>query len=395
MTTSGTYNFNPSLADIALEALDRCEIRPPAITNEIMTSVKRSINLELERWSNLGVNLWLVDLQTINLVQGVTTYSIPPETVSILDVYIRTFSLTNTFNVPVSFSIVSGSPTITVAVANHGLQTGNFVNILTQIGIGNLMLYGFYEVASVVNSGIFTITAYVNATSTINNGGSVPLFTPTAGSSLMKVTLANHGLANGQLFNVAVQTIVAGVILFGSYTVVNVIDASNFTMQLMEDAGNNTSVSENMGQLQLQTQSTTADPVDRIMTPMGRTDYAMQPDKFVQATPTQYWFDRLINPQITMWPVPDQNGPYQLQYYRMRRIQDASPTMGQTAEIPYRFIDAFCARLAHRLAIKYAKTMLDTLSKEADRAWNEAAIEDRERADIFIMPMLDLYYRDT
>lgn len=394
MTTSGTYTFNPSIADLALESLDRCEIRPPAITNEIMTSVKRSINFELERWANLGVNLWVVDLQTINLVQGVSTYNIPPETVSLLDVYIRTFSLTNTFNVPVNFSTVAGSPIITVAVVNHGLQTGEFLNILTQIGIGNLMLYGFYEVTSVVNSGLFTIASPVNSATTINNAGAVPLFTPTSGSSIMKVTLANHGLANGQLFNVAVQTTVAGVILFGSYTVVNVIDASNFTIQLFSDAGNSIPVSENMNQLQLQTQSNTADPVDRIMTPMGRTDYAMQPDKFVQATPTQYWFDRLINPQITVWPVPDQNGPYQIQYYRMRRIQDASPTMGQTAEIPYRFLDAFCARLAHRLAIKYAKALLPVLEAEADRAWKEAAIEDRERADIFITPMLDLYYRD-
>ncbi len=55
-----------------------------------MISATRSLNLELQSWSNRGVNLWKVDLQSITLVQGQVTYSVPANTVDILDVYIET-----------------------------------------------------------------------------------------------------------------------------------------------------------------------------------------------------------------------------------------------------------------------------------------------------------------
>jgi hypothetical protein len=42
----------------------------------------------LARWSNEGVNLWAVDLQTVPLVAGQATYNVPLNTVTMLDTYI-------------------------------------------------------------------------------------------------------------------------------------------------------------------------------------------------------------------------------------------------------------------------------------------------------------------
>jgi hypothetical protein len=53
-----------------------------------MQSARTATNLMLARWSNQGVNLWAVDLETIPLVQGQSTYVIPSNTVMILDAYI-------------------------------------------------------------------------------------------------------------------------------------------------------------------------------------------------------------------------------------------------------------------------------------------------------------------
>lgn len=55
-----------------------------------MASAIRSLNLALQSFSNRGVNLWTVDLQSVTLQQGVVTYAVPANTVDILDAYIET-----------------------------------------------------------------------------------------------------------------------------------------------------------------------------------------------------------------------------------------------------------------------------------------------------------------
>ena len=78
----------------------------------------------------------------------------------------------------------------------------------------------------------------------------------------------------------------------------------------------------------------------------------------------------------------------------MRRIQDASPTMGQTPDIPYRFTDALCDQMALRLAMKFAKDQLPIIKPVADQSWKDAEMEDRERAQLMILPDFSSYYRD-
>jgi hypothetical protein len=90
MTTSGTYDFNPSLGEITIYAYMNIGIRPTSIVQEHMESARMAMNFMLSRWSNEGVNLWAVDLIETPLVQGQATYTVDPTTVMILDAYIRT-----------------------------------------------------------------------------------------------------------------------------------------------------------------------------------------------------------------------------------------------------------------------------------------------------------------
>lgn len=135
------------------------------------------------------------------------------------------------------------------------------------------------------------------------------------------------------------------------------------------------------------------DPTDRIITGISVNDYSSMPNKFQEGLPTVYWFDRLISPTITLWEVPDNNGPYELHYYRVTRPQDAAAKMGQTPDIPYRFIDALCAGVAVRLARKYMPSMVMELKMEAKEALELALEEDRERVPLFITPDLSGYWR--
>jgi len=90
MTTSGTYNYNPSLGELTLYAFNLCGIRNTALLQEHMESARMASNLLLGRWSSMGVNLWTVDKESIPLVAGQATYNLSSNNIVMLDTYIST-----------------------------------------------------------------------------------------------------------------------------------------------------------------------------------------------------------------------------------------------------------------------------------------------------------------
>lgn len=132
---------------------------------------------------------------------------------------------------------------------------------------------------------------------------------------------------------------------------------------------------------------------DRLLYPVSRTDYASYPNKATQAPPSVYWFNRLIIPTITFYQTPDANGPYTAKIYRVRHIQDANPTMGQTPDLPKRFIPAFTAGLAARLSEIYAPDRYDALEARHKERLGKATSQDQENAAIKIRPDFSGYYR--
>jgi len=70
----------------------------------------------------------------------------------------------------------------------------------------------------------------VAATSTVSNGGNVAEFTTTNGSSFVNVELTDHQYSVGDIATFLVSTDVGGITIYGNYTVVDVVDADNFTI---------------------------------------------------------------------------------------------------------------------------------------------------------------------
>ena len=229
MATSGTYTYNPGLGEITLYAYNLIGIRNTAVLQEHMEAARMAANMMLSRWSNQGVNLWAVDLQTVTLTSGTTTYSVPSDTVVMLDTYMR-----------------------------------------------------------------------------IDNG-------------------------------------------------VN-------------------------------------DPIDRLILPISRTEYASYPNKEQQGFTTTYWFDRLLSPTVTLWPVPDGSAQF-LRYYRVRRIQDSNLQGGEQVEIPYLWLEAFAYGLAQRLSLIWAPDKTAMLKPLADEAYMIAAEQNVETAQQYISPQLSGYWR--
>jgi len=230
MATSGTYTYNPSLGELTLFAYNLAGVRNTALVQEHMEAARMAANLMLANWSNRGVNLWAVDLVTVPLVTGQSTYNVDGNTVMMLDAYM-------------------------------------------------------------------------------------------------------------------------------------VIDDGN------------------------------ADPIDRIILPISRTEYASYPNKEQQGFTTVFWFDRLIAPTVTLWPVPDGTSAQYLKYYRVRQIQDSNLQGGQNVEIPYLWLDAFAYGLASRLAQIWNPPLIQMLKPLADEAYQVAADQNVETAMTYISPMISGYFR--
>lgn len=138
----------------------------------------------------------------------------------------------------------------------------------------------------------------------------------------------------------------------------------------------------------------TGENIDRIILPISRTEYASYPNKEQSGFPTVFWFDRLLAPTVTLWPVPfTPNGPATLNYYRVRRIQDASLAGAQQVEIPYLWMEAFAYALAQRLAMIWAPDKVALLKPFADEAYQIAADQNIETAQQYISPQLSGYFR--
>lgn len=88
MTTSGTTTFNLDLNNLIEEAFERCgaELR----TGYDLRTARRSLNLLTIEWANRGINLWTVEQGTIPMVQGQITYSLPVDTIDLIEHVIRT-----------------------------------------------------------------------------------------------------------------------------------------------------------------------------------------------------------------------------------------------------------------------------------------------------------------
>lgn len=132
---------------------------------------------------------------------------------------------------------------------------------------------------------------------------------------------------------------------------------------------------------------------DRLIFPISRTEFASYTNKTSQGAPTVFWFDRLVNPTITLWEVPDQTSFYVLNYYAVRQIQDANLASGEIPGVPYRWLDALVADLAHRMSRIYAPALEDKRAADAQKAFNIAATQDVENVDMVVSPQLDSYYR--
>jgi hypothetical protein len=132
------------------------------------------------------------------------------------------------------------------------------------------------------------------------------------------------------------------------------------------------------------------------MARLNRDDYTNLPNKnFTANQPYQYWLNRTI-PQatITLWPAP--SDPFvQMVVWYSAQIQDVGALSGQLA-IPDRWLMAIQNMLAHQMAqimpgVDAAR--IQYLEGQAEKYFQMAEQEERDRSPIFLTPGIGVYTR--
>ena len=118
-------------------------------------------------------------------------------------------------------------------------------------------------------------------------------------------------------------------------------------------------------------------------TPISRSTYLNIAVKTTSGRPTQYYFERTINPRLYLYPQADTT--YTLKYYALLRMKDAGEYTNN-AEIPFRFLPCMTAGLAYYISMKKAPERMQALKLLYEDEFKRAADEDGERTSVFLTP---------
>lgn len=134
---------------------------------------------------------------------------------------------------------------------------------------------------------------------------------------------------------------------------------------------------------------------DLPVTQWNRDTYTVINDKTKQGRPvTNFYLEKLLTPQATLWPVPN-NSTDQVCFYVHRQIQDIG-TLTQQIEIPQRWVESITWQCAVRVAFEVAgvdparRAEVITMS---ERYLMEAESDETDNAPIYLAPNIQCYTR--
>ena len=122
---------------------------------------------------------------------------------------------------------------------------------------------------------------------------------------------------------------------------------------------------------------------DYSATSISRSTYFNYTVKTTSGRPSQYYFERTINPRLYLYPAADT--AYTLKYYALLRMKDSGAYTNNN-EIPFRFLPCLTAGLAYYIAMKKAPDRIQLLKQIYEDEFQRAAAQDGERTSLFLSP---------
>ena len=126
---------------------------------------------------------------------------------------------------------------------------------------------------------------------------------------------------------------------------------------------------------------------DYSATSISRSTYFNYTVKTTSGRPSQYYFERTINPKLYLYPAADT--AYTLKYYALLRMKDSGAYTNNN-EIPFRFLPCLTAGLAYYIAMKKSPDRIQLLKQIYEDEFQRAAAQDGERTSLFLSPKVYL-----
>jgi hypothetical protein len=128
---------------------------------------------------------------------------------------------------------------------------------------------------------------------------------------------------------------------------------------------------------------------------LNRDDYVNQSNKVFPGRPSNYWYQRdLPQPVMHLWPAPFSAAEQaQLIVWRQRQIMDTA-NLQQEVEVPQRWLEAICARLAAKVAETTPAVQIElipVLEAKAGEAERQAREGDNDGSSTKINPGIGVY----
>ena len=121
--------------------------------------------------------------------------------------------------------------------------------------------------------------------------------------------------------------------------------------------------------------------------PISRSTYLNYTVKTSSGRPTQFYFEKTINPTLYLYPAADV--AYTVVYYAMLRMKD-SGAYTNNAEIPFSFLPCLTAGLAYYIALKYAPERTQILKIAYEEEFRRAADTNRGNVSSHFVPKLGI-----
>jgi hypothetical protein len=134
-------------------------------------------------------------------------------------------------------------------------------------------------------------------------------------------------------------------------------------------------------------------PNDRVIYGVSRSEYDAYPNKLMQAYPTVFWANRVQPIQISMYPCPDDNGPYTLNLHVVTQDNDAIMTGATGLDLPYRGFSAFADALSAKLSLSYKPEAFQLLEAVAMKSYAMLRGQENESVSLYIIPGIQSYTR--
>ena len=359
MAYSGTYDKTKISVDQLISYAYRdAGKQTEEMTPEYVNAGKQALFYVLQNSVNRGINIWLQQFVVLGAQTNQQILSMPESTVDVLEanwIYI------------VNPAIAESYP-----IDNPGAPA-----LFDQSGNANLNEYA----TSTLTENYFGVS-YANQTRIFYVGFNAYCPDTTATYSL-DLQVSNDGVTWDTWQSCPTVTLndqewsyisVNNTQQFYYYRLVNRVSGTVFSLRAIQFAQSQQSI-----------------PMARL----NRTDYFSLPNKqFPSQRTLQYWFNRQIDPQMYLWPVPNNN--YQVfQMIIEMQPQDVGDLSNQLY-LPDRVVPYIQAALSHKLSMQLPGvdlTRVMYLEKLALDLRTQFEEEDRDKSPIFFTPNFSMYTR--